>query len=248
MDTKETKIYVAVLIGVAVLTIILVYFISTIIRYHRRNRELYKTRINAEIDTLEKERKRIAADMHDELGPLVVSIKLKLNSLDIKEREDVETLNAVYNNIGELINRMKEISNDLLPILLIKKGLLVAMEVSADEISRSGALRFSFRHNNVPQLSEHITVNLYRILQEILHNTIKHAEASELSIEINADEKKLFVSTADNGKGFDYYRASAEQAGLGLRNMLSRIELLKGEMFIESSRHRGTRYSFELPF
>src|SRR5580692_5652864 len=92
MDTNETKIYTAILIAAAILGIILVFFIITIIRHQRSNLILQKEKIQAEINTLENERKRIASDLHDDLGPLLSAVKLQINNVDLGNREDQEMI------------------------------------------------------------------------------------------------------------------------------------------------------------
>jgi signal transduction histidine kinase len=201
----------------------------------------------AEITTLENERKRMAADLHDELGPIVAGIKLKLNSLDVHEKDDKQTLDKIHGNITELITRMKGISNDLMPMVLLKKGLIEAMEVSIEEMNRARKFNIRFVHESIPHFSENKSINLYRILQEIIHNTIKHAGATELLIEMKISKGHLIVLTKDDGTGFNYPAELKDHSGLGLRNLLSRTEALNGNMYIDSEDGKGTSYTFEIP-
>jgi signal transduction histidine kinase len=115
MDAHETSIFSAVLITSIVLGVVLMYFIVTIVRHQRRNIRLYKSKILAEITTLEKERARIASDLHDELGPILSAVKFKINSLDIHNDEDQNLLDKSNKNIDEIIRRMR----DLLPNTLL---------------------------------------------------------------------------------------------------------------------------------
>jgi signal transduction histidine kinase len=247
MDTKEAKIYIAILIAAGVLGIILIYFLVTLMRHQKKNLALYKEKIQAEITTLENERKRVAADLHDELGPIVAGIKLRLGSLDVPSAQDKVTLEKIHQQITELIGRMKGISNDLMPVLLLKKGFIEALEVVAEGINSSKVLRIKLIHEEVPALNEMTAINLFRMLQEIIHNTLKHAGATELKIEVRMEKDNLILLTSDNGKGFDYKLASKEHAGLGLRNLLSRTEMLGGSMYVESFPGKGTSYTFEIP-
>ena len=98
MHTEEANYYTAVTVAAVVLGIIIIYFIITMIRHQRRNMSLYKAKINAEISTLENERKRIVSDLHDELGPLLSAVKLRINQLDIDNNDDKEVV--------EFANRM----------------------------------------------------------------------------------------------------------------------------------------------
>ena len=247
MDTNQTTIFTAIIIAVIILAIIIIYFFVTLIRHHRRNIELYKSKILAEITTQENERKRIAADLHDELGPILSAVKFKVNSLDLQNGDDEKMLETVNNNIDNIIWRMREISNDLMPTTLLRKGLVPAIEQSISNLNRSNNLDVRFNHTNIPEIKAERSINLYRILQEIIHNTIKHAGATELKIEMRLDNNTLLILTKDNGKGFDHIKQSKENTGLGLRNLLSRTEVLGGDMFIESKPGKGTEYTFEIP-
>ena len=247
MDARETSIFSAVLITSIVLGVVLIYFIITIVRHQRRNLRLYKSKILAEITTLEKERARIASDLHDELGPILSAVKFKINSLDIHNDEDQKVLDKSNKHIDEIIRRMREISNDLLPNTLLRKGLIAAIEESIDNFNKDKRIKIIFVHHDMPDILKEKAINIYRIIQEIIHNTVKHAHASELKIELKSTKQNLVILTEDNGKGFDYARQSIENKGLGLRNLLSRTEVLGGDMYIDSKYDKGTKYTFELP-
>jgi two-component system, NarL family, sensor kinase len=97
------------------------------------------------------------------------------------------------------------------------------------------------------QLDQQQEINIYRILQEILHNTIKHAKATCLIMRMTVENNRLIIVTADNGQGFDYFTKSREVSGLGLRNLQSRAEVLGGEVACSSEPGKGTMYTFEIP-
>src|SRR5690349_24197323 len=115
MGPHEKEFYQSLLIVVAVVGIILLYFIITIIRYQRRSLRLHKEKIQAEIDTLEKERRRIASDLHDELGALLAAVKLQINSLDTNEPGDQQVIQSSSQHIDTIIGKLREISNNLMP-------------------------------------------------------------------------------------------------------------------------------------
>jgi signal transduction histidine kinase len=247
MDASETKIFTAILIISIVLGVIIIFFIISTVRNQRLNQKLYKSKILAEITTLENERARIASDLHDELGPILSAVKLRINSLDIHSPNDQLILDKSNKNIDELIRRMREISNDLLPNILLRKGLITTMEKFVEDFKNSNKLEIKFTCKPGIDIPKEMEINIYRILQEIIHNTIKHAQATELRVKIIPGKQQLLVLTEDNGKGFDYIRYSRESTGLGLRNLLSRTEVLGGKMYIESGSGKGTKYTFELP-
>jgi len=246
MDEKEATFYTAVLIICAVLGIIIAYFVVSIIRQQRRSLALYKQSIFTEITTLEKERTRMAADLHDEVGPILSAVKLRLNSLDIHNETDAQEVKNTNAQIDGLLRRMREISFDLMPTSLIRKGLPSALNEFIEYCNKSDELKINFQHEPVP-LNQQQAISLYRIIQEIIHNTIKHAKASEILIELRRDKDKIVLATKDNGIGFNYDSKSNESSGQGLRNLLSRAEIIGGKMFFESGKGKGTTYIFEIP-
>jgi len=246
MDEKEARFYTAILIVCAVVGVIITYFIVSIIRQQRRTVRLYKQSLLTEITTLEKERSRMASDLHDEVGPLLSAIKLRIGSLDIHGEEDEEEVRKTETQLDTLIKRMREISFDLMPTSLTRKGLAAALNEFIEYCSKSNVLKISFKYVDI-QLTQAQSINLYRIVQEIIHNTIKHAEALELLIELKKEKNKIVLATKDNGKGFDYEEKSGEAKGLGLQNLLRRTEIIGGKMFFESKKGKGTTYIFEIP-
>jgi len=247
MDTAEQIFYQRLQIIVAIVGIILLYFVVTIIRYQRRSLRLHKERIQAEIDTLENERKRIASDLHDELGPLLSAVKLQINSLDIEDPGDQGVIQKSSTHIDTIIQKLREISNNLMPNTLIRKGLRKAIEEFAESSQQTYGLQVKFICEQELHLSQHKQINLYRITQEIFHNTIKHAKATILIIKILIEDNRLLLMTADNGKGFDYFAKLKDNPGLGLRNLQSRAEVMGGELSCQSDLGKGTMYTFEIP-
>lgn len=247
MDTEQKSILDAILIASLVVAVILGYFIVALIRQNRRNIKLYKEKMIAEVTTLENERKRMASDLHDELGPIVAGIKLKLNGLETESEDDHQILDRVQDNLADMILRMKSISNDLMPVILLKKGLLEAMNDSVKEINRSGSLKVILTHDQIPAINETVAINLYRIVQELIHNTLKHAKATELQINLGLVKNQLVMMTRDNGVGFNYNSELTEKGGRGLQNLSTRTEVLGGKMMVTTAPGEGTTYIFRIP-
>ena len=247
MNAREANIYTAIFIISIVLGTIIIYFIVSIIRQQRKNLQLYRQNIITEITTLEKERTRMAADLHDEVGPVLSAIKLKLNSLDIENDTDKEVVEKTNMQIDSLIMRMREISFDLMPNSLIRKGLIIAIGEFIEYFSKKSPLTINFHFPEGVNFKQRQSINLYRLIQEIIHNTAKHAKATVLDIELKMKKNKVILITKDNGIGFDYENSWKNSAGQGLRNLVSRTEIFGGKMFFESGKSKGTTYIFELP-
>jgi signal transduction histidine kinase len=247
MHTQEEEFYRAILIVAAVVGTILLYFIITAIRYHRKSIRMHKDKIQAEIDTLENERRRIASDLHDELGPLLSAVKLQINNIETATADDQQLVDKSSGHIDSIIQKLREISNNLMPNTLLRKGLKNAIEELADTYKKLSVLEIRFNCEQEVRLDQNKEINIYRIVQEVLHNTIKHSGATLLLISLRKEENRILLATSDNGKGFDYFSKSRELKGLGLRNLQSRTEVMGGELICNSQPGKGVTYIFDLP-
>ena len=245
MDTQETTSYHAVLIAAVIIGTIIFYSFLSIIRQQRKYRLLNKAIIEAEITTLEKERLRLAADLHDELGPTLSAAKLKLSNIGPLPAEEEVYINEAMDHIDSILQQVHSIANDLVPNTLLRKGLIPAVEEFIDRVAADNSLDVSLQVEGLVELTTKAQLHIYRILQELIHNTIKHAKAKKLIIDINLKAPGLILSTADDGIGF--LEEQAKYKGLGLSNLKSRTEILQGEMFFLSAPGKGTRYTFHFP-
>lgn len=247
MDAQETNLFSAVLIISLVLGFIIIFFIISVVRQQRKNLQLYRQNILAEITALEKERARISADLHDELGPMLAAVKLRINSFELKDEEDKIQMAKTNEHIDGLIRRIREISYDLLPTTLARNGLVKATKEFVAYTMQASQLKFHLQMPENIDISEHKSIHIFRIVQEIIHNTLKHANATDIKIIMEVRNGLLILLTSDNGIGFDYHAASKSSSGIGLKNLLSRTEIIGGVMYIESGENTGTKYSFEIP-
>ena len=146
MDVRETTIYFALLIAAIIIGAILGYFLLSIVRMHRRYIRLHRSRSETQILLLEKEHKRIAADLHDELGPILSAAKFKITEVEPPSHEDRELLTQANDQINNIIIRIREISNGLMPNTLLRKGPMHAIE----EFIQAMHSTFSFKIELLP--------------------------------------------------------------------------------------------------
>ncbi|HTQ63474.1 MAG TPA: sensor histidine kinase [Puia sp.] len=238
-------VYITVIFAILI-TIIIVYFFASIIRYHRRYMKLQRERILIEITIQENERKRIATDLHDSLGPLLSAVKLNINSIEIQP-EDQEILEKACRSLDEIIGSMRQISYDLLPNTLELKGLTEAVREFIGHVGYKKGINIQLyvvKDISVPREKE---IHVFRMLQEIVHNAIKHAEAKNLQIGLSEEDNSLLLLAKDDGKGFDIEKAKENSHGLGLKSLESRCEILNGILSIESKPGFGTNYFVKIP-
>lgn len=227
-----------------------VFMIQKIFKYMKRTEDsrrlTEKMFLNTIIQTEEKERKRFAKDLHDGLGPLLSSVKMSVSSLaqmkhDEASREIVDNTELVIN---EAIKSLKEISDNLSPHILNNFGLVRALNNFANKINITKTIRINL-HTELKdeRFDANVEVVLYRVICELINNTIKHAQAKKINISLTiTDNDYLTIIYNDDGKGFDVSKIIEQQggSGMGFSNIYSRINSLKGEINIESENKKGT--------
>lgn len=246
MHTTEEQFYTAVVVAVVALGVIIIVFIATMIRHQRRNAMVNKMKIRTEINMLEKERKRIATDLHDELGPILSAVRIQINHLSLDKPEDKKIISFANKHIDDILAKTREISYNLLPNTLVRKGLVKAVQEYVSKLRETHKLIISFIGNDI-ELPTETSINIYRIIQEIIHNTIKHAEAVQLTISLEKAGSKLVLTASDDGKGFDYDKRYENGEGLGLISLQSRAEVLNAKFNFRSIPGYGTQYVIEIP-
>ena len=191
----------------------------------------------------EKERSRIAKELHDGLGGVLAVSKIHTSKLLLKQPETQELI-----KINELIDtaakESRRISHNLLPEILIRKGLDAALTDFITSVKESHLLDASYHSINISMnLSKSFQLSVYRIVQELMNNIIKHSEATEALVQLHQDNGKLTITVEDNGKGFSNEQVNE---GIGISNIKSRLSLLKGSFDINSSASNGTSVFIEL--
>lgn len=204
--------------------------------------EISKAMLNAE----EKERNRVARDLHDGLGGMLSGLKINLSSW-AKTREmefqDAE-LERIVKQLDGSVTELRHIARNMMPQTLLKFGLEVALK-DLTESAMGNTIHIDFQPLNISgniALEEQIII--YRIVQEILTNALKHAQATEIVLQCSENEKYFYITIEDDGVGFD---TSNYKKGLGLENIKNRVAYLKGNFEIESQPQNGTSINIEIP-
>lgn len=204
----------------------------------------------AVLDAEEAERKRIAADLHDGVGQLFSAVKMNLQGLldriDIPKQEDVFLAEKTMALVDESCKEVRVISHNMMPNFLLKSGIASDIRNFIEKIDEN-TLKIHFESKGFKdQLEHNEEVILYRVVQELVNNVMKHAAANELYILLEKTTDKIEIQVKDNGKGFDYNTALAK-GGLGLKNMLVRVEYLKGQIRFLPNVPSGTSVHISIP-
>jgi two-component system NarL family sensor kinase len=247
LDTHQTQIYTAVLITCVVVGTVIFYFAISLIRQQKRTLELQRLNVLTEINTLEKERTRIAKDLHDDLGPSLTHIKFQVVSAEAIDEEDQELLRNAGLQLDEMVQKVREIAHNMMPSVLTRKGLTTALNEYIESVNDSTPLKITYTHDIHTELSQEKNINIYRVLLEVIQNTLKHSKADQFLMNIKEEKGKLVILCEDNGVGFDYQSQLASQKGIGLRNFRSRVEIMGGRLQAASQPGKGTQYIFTIP-
>jgi signal transduction histidine kinase len=244
MDAYQASIFTAVLIASVLFGIVLFSLSLMIVQQQRRDfkRQLYYFMKEAELK--EREQNRIAHDLHDELGPTLSLTRMQLQSLKDLEKDTDKTIQIACSQIDQVGERLGEIARNLSPRALMDLGLLVALRKYFDQVNKRQAMFIYLQYKVDRQVSQKMSIQVYLMLQEIVHNAVKYAEASYMMISITESNGRLFISCRDNGIGF----LVGQTKGLGLNSIQIRTTLLKGWVDLQSNPGKGTRYFIELPF
>lgn len=200
----------------------------------------------------EQERTRLAKDLHDGLGGMLSGIKFSLSNMKgnlIMTPDNAQAFERSMDMLDSSIKEMRRVAHNMMPEILLKYGLDVALKEFCNEIERSGAIHLSYHSIDMDKagIDQTTAVTIYRIVQELVNNAIKHAAAKNVLVQAHVAEqgKLLVVTVEDDGKGFDTTTLK-QSAGMGWSNIQNRVSFLKGKADINSQPGKGTSVLIEL--
>lgn len=202
----------------------------------------------AVIDAEERERKRIAGDLHDGVGQVMSAARMNLNAvrseLRFDNHEQEDAFDKALALVDEGCKEVRSVSHNIMPNALLKTGLVSAIREFVSKIDYRVLEVNLYSEGLEERLPSNIETVLYRVIQECVNNVIKHAEANKLDITLINDNDGISITIEDNGKGFD---SSKETDGVGLKNMQTRIDYLKGTIEWDSAIGKGTVVMIQIP-
>lgn len=250
MDELNLKITIVGLVGFAVLTLLIIFFIITVLRNQRLKVKLERNQTLKDIQLLENERARIAADLHDDLGALISAIKLNLECINTSNHpENNLIIEKTASYIDSTMQKIREISNDLMPKILEQNGLIPAV---ADFINKLDAkskakIKLINKIQEEDTISKEVKTHIFRIVQELLNNAVKHANALEINLHLSLMNKIILIKVNDNGVGFNEHLDISKMKSDGLRNIIRRSQLMDGKLFLDTGINKGTSFTIEIP-
>jgi len=233
------RLFIVISVFVIVMAVVLIY-------YYRQKQKHERQFSNTVVNKLEEERGRIARDLHDGVGQSLIILK---NKVIKKSDYSAETQDQLNENFSEIIEEIRSISRSLIPPELKRLGLRKAVENRLNEIAHATSIFVSTEIMDLDKLKieDHQSLRIYRIIQELSTNTIKHSEATAIKLEASFEGKELTLIYQDNGIGLDRDKWKSADNSVGLRSILQRLNYLNGSIKIERPK-KGFKVIMKLQF
>lgn len=224
-----------------------VRFIS--VRDISEQKQMQQKILNAIIQTEENERLRVAQELHDGIGPILSTVKLYtqtyINSKNIAFKQKIE--NHLITGIDDALAQVSSISNNLSPHVLKDFGLEIAIQKFIRRLQKVNSIIIHFNFNSDYELTKEIETTLYRVAIELINNTIKHAKATEMSLHFEKINEFVQFIFTDNGIGFELENTKKMGGGMGLFNIINRIEAFNGRVTFEKGVENGIAFNILIP-
>lgn len=209
--------------------------------------EILKTHIEVQEQTMQT----IATELHDNIGQLLSLTTLTLNSISVPDNEKAsEKIENSLSLVNKSIKEIRELAKILHGEQIVESGIGNAIEQEINWLKRVGGYDLHVS-NNLLELnfsSPDKDLIILRLLQEIINNIIKHAQATSIYIDTYLKNESLFLTVKENGVGFDYEDAKSKRTGMGLQSVEKRVELIKGKIEVNSILEKGTSIFIEIPY
>lgn len=254
------NIYILIFYSVIAIFVMVTFFLVLYIRNQNmlwQQRRLFqeteilqqKQLLNAVIESQEVERKRIGEDLHDEIGGTLSAIKLMLGALKQQDGINQDAVLPAKQLIDKMIVDVRNIAHDLSPPGLTMFGLYTTIEGFVSLINNTGEVEVIITHDPATEerlLSNSAELALFRVITQLIANTLKHAQAKRIEICFKPSATQLDINYKDDGKGFDLNILNAKQ-GIGMRNIKSRLQMINANYDIVTSPNQGFMMQMSCP-
>ena len=208
------------------------------------NRDLARRLLSRQED----EWQRIARELHDDISQRLALLNVELDASAAEPDADAlrMRLRRLSSQVNEIARDVHDLSYELHPSRLRSLGLVTSLRTLCEDTSSWRNLHVVFNHGNMPAVDPAVSLCLFRIVQEALHNVVRHSQAHSAQVTVQCDEREITLEIADSGVGFD--PAQVHHAGLGLISMRERVAVVNGELAIDAAPGGGTRVTVRIPF
>jgi two-component system NarL family sensor kinase len=245
MQAQFPEIYVLIAISSVVALMLITFIVAMVIFYRKKQFSHEQELLKTQLEIQEHVFKDVSQEIHDNIGQVLSVIKLTLASAPVKQEDPAyEYLKDSKTMVSGVIEDISDLSKSLHPDRVLKIGIAEAVEFELNKLQKTGQFQTTMKHPEKPiVLSTKNEIFLFRILQEILNNIVKHSEADNISVVMDFDGENTTIEVRDDGKGFDIEKTlqrSTKERGIGLSSMKNRMKMIGGTFEIKSAPGFGT--------
>jgi len=257
MEKSETGYLI--ILGSIIIVFIIVFIFFILFNFYKRNKEYRKsisllqyqyqqTLLQSQIEIQEQTLQHLSRELHDNLGQVASLIKINLTTLKLSEPEKAaEKIEHTKDLTRQLIADIKSLSVSLGSDRIAQTGLIKAIETEVERLNKTGEFIAAFQlQRPIPEIDNDKAVILYRMVQEVLNNMVKHSQAKHLNIFIHVKQNVFILALDDDGIGFNA-EEKMNASGAGLRNLKNRALLINAQLHLKSLPGTGTEITIEMP-
>lgn len=262
MQFTPTELVFIIVLGTAIFLLAPLFLLINFKEYNRRKQEALDEQRNMQLhfesellkthlEVQEQTMQTIATDLHDNIGQLLSLTTLTLNSINLAETEKSDRkINISLGLVNKSIKELRDLVKLLQGEQLLETGLGKAVKQELDRLKRIGGYKMNVNNQLLDSSIRAPKKDLIilRLLQEIINNIIKHAQASSIQVDLFLNDGMLFFTVAENGVGFDYEEVKKKNRGIGLFSIHKRIEMINGTIQISPNHPTGTTIAIEIPY
>jgi signal transduction histidine kinase len=245
MFAQEKDILIAILLANAfVLLITMAYFIFAY-RITKKNKQLKLDKLKLELNASERARQDIATQLHNELGPMLSSVNMRL---ELVKSNGPGEIDVCQQTVSRAVGMIRKFSKELSPFGILHNTLKSAMEQYIADQAMPHLIHFDIEETKDIDISPERKNQIYRLLQEIILNTIKHSGATQFAMDISKQDHQLIIRTTDDGHGFDLkQKLRKHQLGNGLNDIFNKVDIMEGSVECVTAPGKGTKYYITIP-
>ncbi len=255
----EKELLTLVICGTIVLLLLFVFILNLLFLYQKKQRknleeklhlqsQFSQTLLQSQLEIREQTLTHVGRELHDNLGQVASLIKINLNTLSLNDKTSAEEkIENTKELIRQLIGDLKALSVSLNSDRIHHLGLTRALELEVNHLNKTELFKVEYSSNGIyPSIDSNKTIIVYRMVQEVLNNMVKHSEAKHISISLVSTEKLITLALSDDGKGFNV-EEKTKSGGSGLINLKNRAGLINAQITIQSTPGNGSKVTIELP-
>lgn len=243
MDVERKIILTQLVLGTIIFLSLSGFLVLVVYRYQKRIRRAQKLIFDAVLSAQIQEQERIARDLHDQIGPAFSIIKSQVSCFDDHSlnAEDKQLKNDILHQLTDTIQQVRSISHNLIPVSFKSMGLVYSLKNYLSQLSEYTSLHINYDIDAWPKgISKNAELMIFRILQELIQNTIKHSGATDASLLITTQTRYVHIHYSDTGCGI----STNQSSGIGTKNIETRVNMLYGNYTLKTDSENGVSYHF----